>query len=113
DVASLCRQPGGVHAVDLHGAGIGLLEPGDDPQQGRLAPSAGSEQRGQPAARDVHRDVVQRDEVAEPPGDPVGLDAHDDAPLARVRGLVEWFGRSTETMISATTAITARTKAAV
>ena len=45
---------------------VGLLEPGDHAQQRRLAAAARAEQRRQRAVGHVERDVVERQEVAEP-----------------------------------------------
>ena len=66
DAALLRRHAGRVLAGDEDLAGVGLLEPGDHAQQRRLAAAARAEQRGQRAGRDLERDVVERDEVAEP-----------------------------------------------
>ena len=68
DAALLRRQLRRVAAGDDDRAGVGLLEPGDDPQQRRLAASRGPEQRGQRAVGHLERDVVERGEVAEPLG---------------------------------------------
>jgi hypothetical protein len=69
DLPALRRHARGVVALDLDAAGVGRLEAGDDPQQARLARAARAEQRGQRAAGDLERDVVERDEVAEALGD--------------------------------------------
>ena len=76
DVALLRRQAGGVDALDLDRAAVGVLEPGDDPQQRRLAAAARAEQRGELTGRDVDRHVVEGDEVAEALVDVADLDAH-------------------------------------
>jgi hypothetical protein len=68
DPAPLGGQGGGVAAVDLDAAGVGPLQPGDHPQQGRLAAARGAEQGGQGAAGDLHRHVVQGGEVPEAAG---------------------------------------------
>ena len=65
DVALLRPHPGRVDAVDHDRARVGLLQPGDDPEQRRLARAARPEQRGQRAALDLERDVVEGLEVAE------------------------------------------------
>ncbi len=58
-----------VDAVDHDAPGVGALEAGDDPQQRRLAAAARTEERGERPRRDVHRDVVECDEVVEALGD--------------------------------------------
>src|ERR1700733_10916337 len=76
DAAILRSGPGHILAGDPDRATVRLLEAGDDAQQGRLARAARPEQCGQPALGHVERDVVERDKVAEPLGDPVCLDPH-------------------------------------
>ena len=66
DAALLRRLACDVHAVELHGSGLRLLEPGDDAQERRLATAAGAEQRRQGAGRHLDRGIVERDEVTEP-----------------------------------------------
>ena len=46
--------------VDADRPGVGALEPGDEPQQRRLARAAGAQQREQLAALHVEGDVVDR-----------------------------------------------------
>ena len=65
DVPLLRRERGRVLAGDQDLALVRPLEPGDDPEQGRLAGAARPEQRGERAAFDLERDVVEGDEVAE------------------------------------------------
>ena len=65
DVSLLRRERGRVLSREQDLALIGGLEPGDDPEQRRLARAARAEERGQRARLDVERDVVERDEVAE------------------------------------------------
>jgi hypothetical protein len=77
DVAVLRREVGGVDALDRDRALVGVLEAGDDAQQRRLAAAARAEQRGEPTRRDVHRDVVEGDEVPEALVDVADLDAHE------------------------------------
>src|ERR687893_1855330 len=103
DVPLLGGQPGRVVALDLYGARVGELQAGDDAQQSGLAASARTEQGGQLAGGDVQVDVSEGDEVAETLADSRDLDAHSRSSL----------GRRLVTMISAITAIGARTKAAV
>ena len=75
DVALLRRQVGGVDVLDLDPAGVGLLEAGDDAQEGRLATAGGAEQGRELPGRDAEGDVVERDEVAESLADTADLDA--------------------------------------
>ena len=77
DVAALGRQVCGVDPLDVHRPRVGPFEPGDDPQQRRLAAARRAEQRQQLAGRDAHRDVVEGDEVPEPLVDADHLDAHN------------------------------------
>ena len=64
DTAPLRRDVRHVAPVDRDGAGVGQVQAGDGPQQGRLARAAGAQQRGQRAGRHLEVDVVQRREVA-------------------------------------------------
>ena len=81
---------------------VGQFEAGDDPQQRGLAAAARAEQGGEFAVLDVDRDVVQRDEIAEPLGHVAHADCHQLFSL----------GRSTEMTMSATIAINASRNAA-
>ena len=72
DAALLRRPAGDVLAVDEDRAHVGRLEPGDDPEQRGLAAAARAEERGERSRRDLHRDVVERDEVVEPLRDASG-----------------------------------------
>ena len=83
DVALLGRELGGVDALDLDRAGVGVLEPGDDAQQGRLAAAARAEQRGELPAGMLTDDVVEGDEVAEALAD-VGSRCSSAAPPGRM-----------------------------
>ena len=65
DAAVLGRELGGVAVGDHDPAPVGLLEPGDHPQERGLPAAARAEQGRQRAVRHVDRDVVQGDEVAE------------------------------------------------
>ena len=65
DFALLGRLLGDVLAVDQDPAGIEVLEPGDRPQQRRLAAAAGPEQGGERPVRDLDRYVVKRLKVPE------------------------------------------------
>src|SRR5690606_3166714 len=108
DVALLRWQPGRVDSLDLDVTGVGGLEPGDHPQQGRLAASAGAQQRGQLTGGDGDVDVVERHEVAEALGDPLDLDAHARAPFF---SLPSWRGRTSATTTMQTTETDASRKA--
>ena len=63
------RDAGDVPAVDQHLAGVGELEPGDDPQRGRLAAAGRAEQRDELARRDLQRHLVKRPGRAEGAGE--------------------------------------------
>ena len=76
DAALLRRERRRLLAGDEHVAGVGHLEPGDHAQQRRLAAAARAEQRGERAALDEDRDVVDRDEVPESLRDVTRLDRH-------------------------------------
>ena len=52
--------PQGYHSLDVHLAGVGLFQAGDDAQRGRLARAAGAEQHEELAFGDVQADVGQR-----------------------------------------------------
>ncbi len=64
DLARLRRHERDVLSADHDGPGVGNLEPGDRPQQRRLAGARRAEQRGQRAAGDRQVDVAQRVVVA-------------------------------------------------
>ena len=76
DVALLRRERGGVLLGQQDLARVGRLQPGDDAQERGLAGSARAEERGQRAALDLERDVVDRDEVAEVLRDVADQDGH-------------------------------------
>ena len=82
DAAGLGRRVGDVGAVQQDGAAVGRLQAGDDAQQRRLAAAAWAEQRGERAAGDVDRDVVERDEGAKALVDLVDLDRHPANPVS-------------------------------
>ena len=63
DVPLLRRERRRVLAREEDFAGVGRLEPRDDPQQRRLPGATRPEQRRQRPALDLERDVVDRDEV--------------------------------------------------
>jgi hypothetical protein len=65
DPPPIGRQVGDILAADQDGAGIGLLQPGDDPKQGRLARAGGSEQGEELALLDPQIDPVDRADGAE------------------------------------------------
>ena len=98
-VALLGRKAGGVGPFDLDSAAVGVLESGDDPQEGGLAASAGPQKSGQAAGGDGHGDVVQGDEVAEPLVDVLYLDTHlSGFSLGRMIDTITM--KATETMAS-------------
>jgi hypothetical protein len=65
-----------VGAADPQAAGIGMLQPGDDAQQGRLARAGGAEQGAEMPRLDVEADPRQGAELLKPLLDPAKLDAH-------------------------------------
>ena len=60
DVAVLGGHLGDILAVDVHAAAGGIEQSGDDPQQGRLARTAGAQQREELARLDVQVGIVER-----------------------------------------------------
>src|SRR5207244_915118 len=74
---------GDVLAVEYDHARVGALEPGDHAQERRLAAPARAEQRGQRAALDLNRYVLERREGAEALGDVLDGDSHQDSSLRR------------------------------
>src|SRR5205085_3200986 len=94
DVALVRRPAGHVRSGELDPAGIGPLEPRDQPQRSRLPGARGTEEREELAPRDREVDAVDRDDVAigladldEPDvGRGLRLDlGHGARPLARLR----------------------------
>ena len=85
DVAPLRRQVGGVGALDRDLALVGVVEAGDDAQQGGLAAAARAEQGGELAGGDADGHVVERDEVAEALADVRDLDAQREPSLGRMK----------------------------
>jgi hypothetical protein len=81
DLALLRRRLRGVLAVDHDRAGVEILEPGDRPQQRRLAAAARPEQRRQRAVRHVDRDVVERLKVTEALVRSLDCDSHQEPSL--------------------------------
>ena len=71
DVAGRRRCRGHVMAGDGDSAGIGPLEPGDQPQGGGLAGPGRAEQHDELAVADRQAEIADRDDLAEPLGDPV------------------------------------------
>ena len=59
------RRLRGVDAVQVHGAGVGLLEPGDHAQRRGLARAGRAEQDEERALGDVELELLQRLDVAE------------------------------------------------
>ena len=76
DPAPLRRHPGGVLAVDLHGAAVGRLEPRDDAQERRLARAGRTKQGHEFTVVDRQADVVQRSEAAEGLADVLNFEMH-------------------------------------
>jgi hypothetical protein len=76
DVAALRRHGRDVAPADDDRAGVGPLEPGEDPQQRRLAAARRSEQGDDRAGLDREVDVVEDLGLPEPLDDPAGADAH-------------------------------------
>ena len=81
DLALLRRRRRRVPAVDHDLAGVELLEPGDRPQQGRLAAAARPEQGRQRAVWDVDRDVVKRLKVTKALARALDCDSHQEPSL--------------------------------
>ena len=100
DVALLRRERRRVLAGEEDLAGVGRLEPGDDPEQRRLARAARPEERRERARLDVERDVVERDEVAEALRDVADENGHQ---------AVSSFGRMTVMATRTRIAISAST----
>ena len=65
--APIGRQPGDVPAGEMNGAGIRLQLPGQLADQRGLAGAVGADDGVQFARRDVERQIVGRDDAAEPP----------------------------------------------
>ena len=76
DAALLHRQPGRVLAGQLDAAGVGRLQPGDDPQDRALARARRAQQGDELAGRDLERDVLHGLERAVPLREVLHLDAH-------------------------------------
>ena len=76
DVSLLRRERGRVLAGEEDLAGVRRLEAGDDAEQRRLSGAARAEERGERAALDVERDVLEGDEVAEALRDVADEDRH-------------------------------------
>ena len=75
--APLLRTRGrDVDAVNRDRAGVRRLQPGDDPQQRRLARAAWSEQRSERALRDLQGHIFKRRELPEVLRDVVDVDPH-------------------------------------
>ena len=76
DAAVLDRDVGGIAVGDHDSTRVGLLEPGDHPQERRLAAAARAEQRRQRAIGHLDRNVLQGDEVSELLACPLNRNAH-------------------------------------
>ena len=97
DLAALGRHPGAVagdgHARDLDGAGLGLLEAGDQAQQRRLAAAGRAEQGDELAALDAELRVVDGPDGAEALRNAVATDhpaRHVRATLHDLRVPLRW-----------------------
>ena len=67
---------GCVRAMEMNPSRAGLIQAGDDAQQGGFPRPGRPEQRDQFAGLDLQIDVVQRREFSEPAGDVACFDAH-------------------------------------
>ena len=76
DATLLWCEVGRILPRDLDLAVVCPLEPGDDPEQRRLARATRAEESRQRTALDVQRDIVDGDEVAEALGHTAHLDRH-------------------------------------
>src|SRR5215211_1756505 len=76
DAALLRRALGDVVTVEQHASMVRPLQPGDHAQERRLPATARPEQRSQRPRRHLHRDVLQRGELAEPLRDLSNVDRH-------------------------------------
>src|SRR5579884_1227263 len=76
DPAILSSRVGDIATGDPHHPLVGLLQPGDDPKQRRLARATRTQQRGQGALLDLEGYAIERDELPEPLGDPFYVDPH-------------------------------------
>ena len=79
DVAIAGRRAGGVFVIQANGSAVGLIQAGDDPQQGSLTGAGRSQQGDQFPAFDAEADVVEGFEGAEVFADVVDFDAHRDS----------------------------------
>ena len=98
DAPALRRDARRVLAVDLDGAAVGTLQPGDDAQQRGLAGARGTEQRCQRPIRHLERDVVERRERSEVLGDVANGD-HESC--SSRRGLILVMTSSVSSAITA------------
>src|SRR5262249_55433747 len=101
---------GGVLAVERDRAGVGVLEPGDQPEQRRLARARGAEQRDELARLHVQRHVAQRGERAEVLPERADLDAHGCV-SRRMRHSSTRFATSVTSASSASSVATAKAAA--
>src|SRR4051812_5210121 len=85
DVALAGRLRCAVLARDQHPAAVRHVEPGDHPEQCRLTAAGRAEQGREGTGRDIERDVVDRDELAESPCHVLDGDAHATSPLRFIR----------------------------
>ncbi len=73
---------GGVLALEVDRAAVGLLEAGDDPQEARLARARGAEEGDELSLADAEGDVVEGPEAPERLRDGADLDAQGASSLA-------------------------------
>ena len=84
DVPLVRRRPADLALAEVDRAGRRLFEAPDHPERRRLATSRRAEQREEAPARDLQGEVVDREDIVEPLGDPVEADVRR---AARLRGL--------------------------
>jgi hypothetical protein len=80
DLTLAHRLRGRVLAVEVNGAPVGGLQPGDDPEERGLARARGAEEGHQLAAGHVETHVVERGEVTKRLAEVADLDAHAAIP---------------------------------
>jgi len=89
DVALMGRHARGVGPGDLQGAGVGQIQPGDEPQQSGFAAARWSQQREELALAHLQRDLIQRHDAAKAAAQPGGFDSG-----RRGRGGIGLHGRT-------------------
>ena len=71
------RRTGGIFAFKQHLTGIGLLQSGNDAQQGGLAATGGTEQGNQFTGGKIEADIVERDKIAKGLVNVLDFNTHD------------------------------------